>query len=57
METNGSPFKIHVSGSTADLIRSAGKGYVFEHIVSFLIIMCLPHDSCFDVNVKLLANC
>jgi hypothetical protein len=28
MESNGAPFKIHVSESTAELVKEAGKGYV-----------------------------
>jgi class 3 adenylate cyclase len=30
MESNGEPHKIHVSETTAELIKIAGKGYVFN---------------------------
>jgi hypothetical protein len=30
MESNGKPYKIHVSETTAELIRAAGKGFVIS---------------------------
>ena len=41
MESNGAPFKIHVSESTAELLRSAGKVYVPALLPPYLLLLVI----------------
>lgn len=52
METSGAPFKIHVSGSTADLIQAAGKGYVVIILPSHFFAITSPFELCLKICNK-----